>query len=106
VTELNASGGGLFSDLYTHSKLLEFAPFDLSFDFFAVPARSTAVFEVSLEVDYFMSGDNAGDLVQVDFENTKSDFFILCPSVQLELLTAPALRVRGPGIASSEGPDD
>ena len=53
------------------------------------------MFEVSLNFDYFIFDGTAGnqinnnpkDQVSVDFADNNSGYEVLCPSVQLEILT-------------------
>lgn len=92
VLGLNASGGGLFSSTDIESQTLSNQPFDLNYKLLLVPDRTTVVFEVGLDVSYGFSsgGGNISDLIYADFADEASFRSVICPSVNLELLTAPS----------------
>ncbi len=89
AASLSASGGGIFSSPVFKSQMFINDPFDLSYTMFAVPGNSGVLFEVSLVIEYaFTSGGlNISDLILVDFATGANS--IICPSVNLTLLTAP-----------------
>jgi len=87
---LEVQGGHIFQSGRTKTRDFSFEKFDLSFnDMFFVPARATAVFTVSFNMHYstddFLNLEND---VTADFA-TDPNFRVICPGVQLELLTAP-----------------
>jgi hypothetical protein len=91
LASLDASGGGIFSSPDFKSRIFSFESADVSFDAFLIPAHSGAVFEVSVGVSYAFTdgGEDIADLILVDFADNAAGRFISCPSVNLELLTAP-----------------
>jgi len=90
VLDIDVQGGGIFGQ---HGKS-EKQNFDLnSYDFsynnmFFIPGSSTAVFQVSLNVRYTVDDSSSDGNVTADF-STDPNYFVLCPSVQLEVLTPP-----------------
>jgi hypothetical protein len=90
VLDLHVQGGHIFQSGRSKSKDLSFVKFDLSYnDMFFIPARETAVFTVTFDVSY--STDDYLNLendVTADFASDPN-FRVICPGVQLEVLTAP-----------------
>jgi hypothetical protein len=79
VTSLSAEGGFWSGD--GHSKLI-FGNYPLTYDVFRIPSNDVAVFEVGLSLKHqIWEGD-----VNVDF--SFEDNLVLCPYLQLEVLTA------------------
>jgi hypothetical protein len=91
VASLDASGGGFWSSPDIKSQIFVNDAFDLSYSLFPVQGHSVAVFEVSLVVQYGFSegGGDLTDLIFVDFADEGKNRSVICPSVNLELLTAP-----------------
>jgi hypothetical protein len=91
AASLDASGGGIFSSADIKSQMFINDAVDLSYSIFAVPGNSLAVFEVSLVVSFAFTdgGGDIADLIFVDFADDGANRSIICPSVNLELLTAP-----------------
>jgi hypothetical protein len=80
LVQFHVEAGGVFGDNDSKGKTFAFTPSDLSFNFFLVPPRSTAVIEVDLVIQYNFTGGGGdiNDFVQVDLT-------VFCPSVELEL---------------------
>jgi hypothetical protein len=91
LLSLVAQGGGLFSGVDFHTQNFSASSYDLTYDFFLIPPRSSAAFEVSLQVDYDFpgGGGNISDLVVADFANDNLGYELMCPGLQLDLLTTP-----------------
>ncbi len=64
----------------------------LHYDYFHVPRNGVAVFEVSLNLDYSYSGYKGSVSAYFDLEERR----ILCPSVELEILTGSSTPVIEP----------
>jgi hypothetical protein len=90
ITSLHASTGASFDFGSPDEKLqvFFFFPVDLSYSMLAVPPQSGLLIEVSVQMDYSFDGGelDLSEFVQADFSS--GDGFIMCPSVQLEILTA------------------
>jgi hypothetical protein len=90
VLDLSVQGGHIFQSGRTKQRDFSFEKFDLGYDdMFFIPARATAVFTVSFDVQYstedFLNLEND---VTADFA-TDPNFGVICPGLQLEVLTAP-----------------
>ena len=85
---LDAQGASFYRQRHA-SKLFSSTPVDLTYDLFAIPGGAVTLFEVTLEIWYGFSdgGGNVSDTVLADFANEKSGYSIICPSVELEILT-------------------
>jgi hypothetical protein len=88
---LDAQGGGLYWRVDFKWKNFSASSYDLGYDFFLIPPQSSAVFEVSLKVSYNFpgGGGNISDSVVADFANDNLGYMLMCPGLQLDLLTAP-----------------
>jgi hypothetical protein len=82
VPQLKAEGGEFSDD--SKSKLVS-SNCQLTYDIFRIPSNDVAVFEVGLSLDW---GVACGD-VNVDF--SFEDNLVLCPYLQLEVLTVPKM---------------
>jgi hypothetical protein len=91
VTNLQAQGGGLFGSVGVQSQTFSASSYGLSYDFFLIPPQSSAAFEVSLDVGigFQSGGGNISDLVEADFADDKYGYELMCPGLELDLLTAP-----------------
>jgi hypothetical protein len=89
IVSLFTSAGGLFSSAGFSAQLVSNALVDLNYQLFGVPSGATAVFEVSVAVQYSISGDGGdiSDLVLIDFADKATNRSVICPSVTLQLLT-------------------
>jgi hypothetical protein len=91
VVDLQAQGGGLFGNVGIRSKNFSASSYDVSYDFFLIPPQSSAAFEVSFSVGmgFQSGGGNISDLVEADFADDKYGYELMCPGLELDLLTAP-----------------
>jgi hypothetical protein len=91
LLSLKAHGSGLYWSAHFDSKNFSASSHDLGYDLFLIPPQSSAVFEVSLGVSYGFpdGGGNISDLVLADFANDNLGYMLMCPGLQLDLLTAP-----------------
>jgi hypothetical protein len=84
------SGGSWINDTYADQGMtFSYAPYGVYYNLFGVPAGKVALFEVTLNVTYGFNGatGDSADKVSADFAS--GDNGVVCPFVQLELLTAP-----------------
>jgi hypothetical protein len=90
VLDLHVQGGHIFQSGRSKTRNFSFETFGLSYDnMFFIPARATAVFTVSFAVQYSTEDYlNIENDVTCDFASDPN-FRIICPGVQLEVLTAP-----------------
>jgi hypothetical protein len=90
VLDLYVQGGHIFQTGRSKTRDFSFEKFDLSYNsMFFIPARATAVFTVSVAVQYSTEDYlNLENDVTCDFA-TDPNFRVICPGVQLEVLTAP-----------------
>jgi hypothetical protein len=94
IVEIEAHAGGFFS-YSTEDDEHVARGIDLRYDLFSTPPGGVAVFEVALIVDYAVDDG----WLQVDFGGPRassSSYSIRCPSLQLELITAPPLGFGAP----------
>jgi hypothetical protein len=75
--------------------LLPSGNYHLNYDTFFVPRNGVAVFEVGLQLEY----DGWNSSVNIDFAS--EDLLVLCPYVQVELLTAPGVEPPTHGATSA-----
>ncbi|MGA8595883.1 MAG: hypothetical protein WB676_14285 [Bryobacteraceae bacterium] len=72
-------------------KDFNFSPFNLSYSMLAVPPQSGVLIEVALQMDYSFDGGEL-DISEYAMANFNSgDNFVMCPFVQLEILTASSV---------------
>ncbi|MBX6741422.1 MAG: hypothetical protein IRY87_05145 [Acetobacteraceae bacterium] len=90
VANLEAHGGGLFSDPDIKVQSFDFQPFGLSASLIPVPAGATMLFQVTLQVQYGFSDGGDFDGVILDFASDRFDRRVICPLVALQLLTPQA----------------
>ena len=96
VAQLDQYGGDWFDDSSgNNEQSFNFQPFSLSCDLIAIPARATTLFEVSLLVSYTIQDGDDFDYVAIDFAQDKFARRVLCPSVELELLTQAPMATAG-----------
>ncbi len=96
VAQLDQYGGDWFDDSSgNNEQSFNFQPFSLSCDLIAIPAHATTLFEVSLLVSYTIQDGDDFDYVAIDFAQDKFARRVLCPSVELELLTQAPMATAG-----------
>lgn len=89
---LTATGGGFFGHADYETQIFSTAPYGLSYGSFGgveIPAGATAVFEVNLAVAYTWQGNTLPDEIKADFADDNLHYYVGCPLVVLEFLTAP-----------------
>jgi hypothetical protein len=90
AAQLNCHGGGLGSPADTKYEVFFNAPFDLSYTLFTVPGHSVAVYVADVNVSYnIIDGRDINDRIAVDFASPGANARIVCPSVNLQILTGP-----------------
>jgi hypothetical protein len=93
IKQLGAQGGSVLDSQAHDGVAFASEPFDLKYDLFAVPPNSVSIFDVSLTLTPQFGFDtqegNHQDEVVVDFSNVDLVHRVICPFVQLELLTKP-----------------
>ena len=88
VAQLSQNGGDWFDDPSgNNEQSFDFQPFQLGADLIVIPAHATTLFEVSLYTQYSIEDGDDFDYVAVDFAQDKFSRRLICPSVELELLT-------------------
>ena len=92
VTPSLEADGGEFSD--DGKSTLVSANCQLTYDIFRIPSNDVAVFEVGLSLDYKIAEGN----LTADFSN--DDNLVLCPYLQLEVLTVPTNVAASSGLLS------
>jgi hypothetical protein len=93
VWGFTVQGHALYGGPRSDSKTFSASPVDISYDdFFLIAPQSSVAFEVSLTAsfDWTNGGGNIADLAEADFANDKLGYELMCPGLQLDLLTAPA----------------
>jgi hypothetical protein len=94
VAQLSQYGGDWFDDPSgDNQRTFLFQPFSLSADLIPIPAGASMLFQVSLMSSYSTEdgGGGAGDRIAIDFAQDKFVRRLICPALQIELLTpAPA----------------
>ncbi|MGB5054366.1 MAG: hypothetical protein WBO24_08230 [Nitrospirales bacterium] len=103
VLDKTATGGGLFGDAGYVTQIFPATSYGLSFESFGgihIPPRATAVFEVNVKFGYRWQGNTLPDEIIADFADNNLHYYVKCPLVVLELLTAPPSPVH---IGSKEG---
>ena len=96
VAQLDQYGGDWFDDPSgNNEQSFNFQPFSLSCDLIAIPARATTLFEVSILASYTIQDGDDFDYVAIDFAQDKFARRVLCPSVELELLTQAPMAMAG-----------
>jgi|HubBroStandDraft_2_1064218.scaffolds.fasta_scaffold14947_2 hypothetical protein len=90
ILQIGVMGRGIFSPgPHSESAWFDFQVSDLSYNKFSIPAKATAVFTVSFEAGYHTDDHlNISDYVLADFANGP-DYGIICPGLQLDILTLP-----------------
>lgn len=94
LSELTATGGHIFGDAGTASKLFPATSVGMSFGTFGgltIPARATALFEVNLTMSYSWDGNSLPDEIIADFADETLHYNVECPIVVLQFLTAPPM---------------
>ena len=98
LVQCNAQGGDLFDALQGKQGMDLVSinnPLDVDFVLFRIPARATAIFEVSFEIEYnFITWDDVGtaggpdttDSFTADFASDNFGGQVLCPWVLLEIV--------------------
>lgn len=73
------------------AQIFSASSYDLSYDFFLIPPQSSAAFEVSLDVglQFLSGGGNFGEIAEAVFADDKLGYEVMCPGLQLDLLTLP-----------------
>jgi hypothetical protein len=89
VLSLEAHGGAFWDSPDYHTKNFSASSFDLRYNFFLIPPQSSAAFEVNLVVEYNFpgGGGNISDYVVADFAADNLGYELMCPGLQLDLLT-------------------
>jgi hypothetical protein len=92
LNDLTAEGGHIFGGAgYAHATFPA-TPYGLSYGSYGgvtIPANATAVFEVTLTVKYQWSGNTLPDEIKADFADNNLHYYVGCPLVVLQFLTAP-----------------
>jgi hypothetical protein len=97
IVDLSATGGSIFGGSEIKATNL-FNAYDLSYNLFSVPPNATAIFEVKFLYSYHTHNGN----VTVELYGTDQlDYYIMCPFVLVDVLTAPG--VVGTGQGATEG---
>jgi hypothetical protein len=95
IAQLSQYGGDWFDDPSgDNERTFVFQPFALSCDLVPIPPRASMLFEVSLMSSYGTEdgGGGDGDRIAIDFAQDKFARRLICPALQIELLTpAPTL---------------
>ncbi|GFO68341.1 hypothetical protein GMLC_19200 [Geomonas limicola] len=94
LSELTATGGAIFGDAGTASKLFPSISVGMSYGTYgglSIPARATALFEVNLTMSYSWSGNTLPDEIIADFADEGHHYNVECPIVVLQFLTAPPM---------------
>jgi hypothetical protein len=92
VCDVTLQGHSLYEGPRSYQRTFSALPVDLSYDdFFLVAPQSSVAFEVSLTAYYAwgLGGGNIEDVVEFDFANDKFGYEIMCPGLQVDLLSAP-----------------
>jgi len=86
---LHVSGdiGPLGGNERTKSEVFQFKEIDHTFDFVVVPGRAQITVRIALDLRWDISSNDISNLVSAQFAD--DNLSVLCPFVQLELLTAP-----------------
>lgn len=94
LADLTATGGAIFGDAGSASKLFPGTSVGVSFGTFGgltIPARATALFEVNLTISYSWNGNTLPDEIIADFADETLHYGVECPIVVLQFLTAPPM---------------
>ncbi len=96
VVQFSSSAGGLGSPPDNKYEHFFSAPFDLSYTLFTIPGKSVAVFYVHLNLSYNFTrgGGDINDRIAVDFKSPQGNYSVICPSVNVDILTGPPPRVQ------------
>jgi hypothetical protein len=70
-------------------EVFQFKEIDHTFNFVLVPGRAQITVRIALDLNWSINSDNISNLVSANFAD--DNLLVLCPFVQLELLTAPQL---------------
>ena len=92
LSQFTATGGGFFGGADYENRIFTTTPYGLSYGSYAgvsVPAGATAGFEVDLTINYSWNGDTLPDEIKADFADDKLHYYVGCPLVVLQFLTAP-----------------
>ena len=92
VLDLSATGGHIFGGADFESKMFSANSYGLSYGSyggFQIPAWATVLFEVNLTIGYSYQGNSLPDEIVADFADNNLDYYVGCPIVVLQLLTAP-----------------
>jgi hypothetical protein len=92
VFDYTLEGHSFYQGSRSYQQTFSALPFDLSYDdFFLVAPQSSVAFEVSLTAyfDWSIGGGNITDFAEFDFANDKFGYEVMCPGLQVDLLTAP-----------------
>jgi hypothetical protein len=87
---VTATGSGIFgSGIDVKSEIFSASSYDLGYDLFLIAPQSSAAFEVSLDVGLKVPSGGIDDSAVADFADNDLGYELMCPGLQLDLLTAP-----------------
>ena len=94
LDQFTATGGGqIFGGGADYeNKIFSTTPYGVSYGSYgglSVPPGATAGFEVDLTINYSWNGNTLPDEIKADFADDNLHYYVGCPLVVLEFLTAP-----------------